>query len=96
MSIFGGPSSVTWGLIGATFLGTLFLPVALLSLIFLPTYKKRIIFIPPILTIAYFMISGGIGGLQYFYFWIITFTAITLVLPQASTMEMRVRRLLRK
>jgi len=91
-SIFGEHSSTTWALIGATFLGMLFLPVALLPLILLPTYKSRIIFVPPLLAITYCMISGGVGGLQYFLIWIVTFTAITLVIPQASTMEMRARR----
>lgn len=95
-AIFDNAEKITWGLIGVTFMSTLFLPFALLPLILLPTYKSRIIFIPPLLAIAYFMISGGIGGLQYFLLWIIIFTAITLVIPQSSTMEMRIRQLFRK
>jgi hypothetical protein len=94
--IFGEHSATTWAMIGVTFMAMLFLPVALLPLILLPTYKSRIIGIPPLLAIAYFMISGGIGGLQYFLLWIVIFTAITLVIPQASTMEMRARQMFRK
>jgi hypothetical protein len=84
---------VDWAMIGILFLAAIFLPMSLVLSLLLPTYKSRIIAVPPILLVLFWIVSSGFRIPPYMLLWITTFTAIGLVIPQHSTMELFVRRL---
>lgn len=85
------PASLTWALIGTAFLAMIFLPAAILLAVLLPTYQARMIGVPVGLVLVFWSVSSQSATYQgfslppYMALWIVTFTAVTLLLPQAST-----------
>lgn len=94
--------SLTWSLIGITFMGMMFMPVALLAGFVLPTYKLRIFGVPLALILAFWWKASQSATYNGFnlpppmMLWISTFTAITLLIPQSSSMVAFVARLFRR
>jgi hypothetical protein len=84
---------VDWAIVGILFLTAIFLPLSLVLSLLLPTYKSRIIAVPPVLLALFWIVSSGFRIPPYMLLWITTFTAIGLVIPQHSTMELFFRRL---
>jgi hypothetical protein len=87
-----------WVAVGSLFLATIFgVPAVLLGLL-LPTYKLRMVVIPILLIALFWAVSSqsayyqGFALPPYMLLWITTFTAITLVLPQHSSVERTGRR----
>lgn len=86
-----GPASLIWSMIGAAFMMTMFVPVALLMSVLLPTYQARMIGIPIGMVLLFWQLSSqsadykGFTIPPYMALWIVTFTAITLLLPQVTT-----------
>jgi hypothetical protein len=92
-SLFAKRGGGDWAIIGVLFLATIFAPVTLVVSLILPTYKARIMAVPPLLLALYWIVSNGSRVAPYMLLWITTFTAIGLLIPQHSTMELFVRRL---
>jgi|SRR5712671_3352852 hypothetical protein len=92
-------ATVTWTFIGIAFLATVFGSVAMMVSLILPSFKSRIIVVPPLLVGIYWWVYStahdynGFKIHPYMVLWIITFTAIGLLIPQHSTIEYFVRRL---
>lgn len=86
------PASLTWSLIGIIFMSTIFLPVALLAAVVLPSYKLRILGVPVALVLLFWWKASGAAGYKGFNIplgmmqWIATFTAVTLLLPQTTSL----------
>lgn len=87
-----------WVAVGSLFLASIFGVPALLLGLLLPTYKLRMVVIPILLVALFWALSSQSADYQgfalpsYMLLWITTFTAITLVLPQHSSVERTVRR----
>jgi len=94
--------SIDFTIIGAMFLITIFVPVALVVALFLPTYQLRIFGVPLALIGVFWAVSSQSATYNGFslpppmMLWISTFTAITLLLPELSSVVAFVERLFRK
>jgi hypothetical protein len=77
-----------FALVGALFLGVVFVPPSLILGAVIPTYKSRILMVPPVLLGIYWWLSStsssysGFGIHPHMLMWITTFTAIGLLVPQ--------------
>lgn len=83
---FGG-----WFIVAYIFMLMLYLVVCPLTLLFLPTYKSRIIIIPPTIFFILLVASRGHAGIVAFLVWPSVVAALSLLVPQSSTVEMDVR-----
>lgn len=94
--------SLTWALIGVTFMSMMFMPVAFVVALFLPTYKLRIFGVPLVLILVFWWKSSqsttydGFNLPPPMMLWISTFTAVTLLIPQLSSVVAFIERLFRK
>lgn len=87
------PASLTWALIGAVFMSAVFLPVALIAAVVLPSYQLRMIGVPLVLIALFWWkasnsasYQGGLNIPLGMWQWIATFTAVTLLIPQTTSM----------
>jgi hypothetical protein len=90
--LFAKRGGVDWAIIGILFLTTIFAPLSLVLSLILPTYKSRIIAVPPVLLVLFWIISSGARVPPYMLLWVISFTAIGLLIPQWSSIEAFFRR----
>lgn len=94
--------SIDFTIIGAMFLITIFVPVASVVALFLPTYQLRIFGVPLALILVFWWVSSQSATYNGFnlplpmMLWISTFTAITLIIPQLSTVVAFFERLFKK
>jgi hypothetical protein len=86
-----------WALIGVMFLSAIFIPPSLVLSLILPTYKSRIIAVPALLVIVFWWVASqsntynGFNGIiidPYKLLYLITFTAIGLVIPEYSILKL--------
>lgn len=96
------PASLTWALFGVVFMSAMFLPVALIAAVVLPSYQLRMIGVPLVLILLFWWKASNAasyqGGLNIplgMWLWIATFTAVTLLIPQTTSMIGFVERLFR-
>jgi hypothetical protein len=87
------PASLTWALIGIVFMSAMFLPVALITAVVLPSYQLRIIGVPLVLILLFWWKASNAASYQGslniplgMWLWIVTFTAVTLLVPQTTSM----------
>ncbi|MES2599834.1 MAG: hypothetical protein V4602_03385 [Pseudomonadota bacterium] len=94
--------SIDFTIIGAMFLTTIFVPVAFVVALFMPTYQLRIFGVPLALILVFWWVSSQSATYKGFnlpppmMLWIVTFTAITLLIPQLSSVVAFVERLFRR
>lgn len=96
------PASLTWSLIGIMFMSAMFLPVALFCAVVLPSYQLRIFGVPVALVLFFWWKASGAADYKGFNIplgmlqWIATFTAITLLLPQTTSLVRFVEEMFRR
>ena len=101
-SLGAGAENVTWSVIGIAFMSTVFGPPSLVLSLMLPTYKLRIIVVPPLLVLFFWILVGrsstysGFNLPPQMVLWIISFTAITMLIPQFSSIEAFFQRILKR
>ena len=92
-SVFSAPGrpQSDFAIIGLMFMAMFLLPAALVLALILPTHKARILVVPPLSFLFSWWAAkqsanyDGISLPLQFVLGIVTFTAITLLLPQLST-----------
>ena len=91
MALGGKEGQGTWALIGVMLLSAIFVPPSLVLSLILPTYKSRIIAVPALLVVVFWWVASqsntynGFTGITidpYKLLWLITFTAIGLLIPE--------------
>lgn len=87
------PASLTWAVFGIVFVSVMFLPVALIATVVLPSYQLRIIGVPLVLVLMFWWKASNSASYQGslhiplgMWQWIATFTAMTLLIPQTTSM----------
>jgi hypothetical protein len=91
LSLFSGPDYLVWGLIGVTFMAFMFTPVAVILSIVVPTMKARLFGVPILLFVFINWTSNG-SNVNYptglpSVLWIVTFTAITMLMPEVGSVR---------
>ncbi len=97
--LFGERDAWVWALAGMGVLVFIFVPAAFVFSLIVPTIKSRILFMP-FLLLGYFL-SFGQSAFNYpavpiMFLWMVSFTAITLFLPEVRTMRRLYARLFLK